>query len=157
MENGVLFEVSGEEGSFYAHIQVRNETDAGIGVDLGAGAGGIRPIQYAALDTPVMEVIDIRCPVIPAVTDSLSAAVAAAYSSGGLTILGPGEAVEYYGEFDGSGREEIDAMDCRWLMIAYGGFITATDGSTTESIAPEDGFVYIPARFPVTWAGVPSE
>lgn len=157
MENGVLFEVSGEEDSFYAHFQVRNETDAGIGVDLDAGAGGIRPIQYTGLDTPVMEVIDISCPCVPVITDSLSSAVAAVYSSGGLTILGPGEAVEYYGEFDGSGRDEIDALDCRWLMMAYGGYITATDGSIAEVIAPEVGFIYIPARFPVTWAGMPTE
>lgn len=136
---------------------MRNESGAAIGVDLGDGDSRIRPIQYAGLDTPEMSVIDIISPIVPVVSDSLAEAVASSWAAGELFTLEPGDTIEYYGEFDGSGPADVDALDCRWLMLAYGGWITVTDGSTAEVISPDGGFVYIPARFPVTWAGMPPE
>lgn len=138
-------------------MQVRNASGADIGVDLGEAGTWIRPIQYSGLDTPEMSVIDIISPIPPEASDSLAAATASAWAAGDLVTLEPGDTIEYYGEFDGSGRADVDALDCRWLMLAYGGWITVTDGSTTEVVSPEGGFVYIPARFPATWAGVPPE
>lgn len=136
---------------------MRNESGADIGVDLGNSDARISPIQYSGLDAPEMSVVDIISPIAPVASDSLAAAEASAWAAGDLFTLRPGDTIEYYGEFDGAGRSDIDALDCRWLMLAYGGWITVTDGSTTEVISPEDGFIYIPARFPVTWAGVPPE
>ncbi len=157
MENGVLYESAGRTDVFFTRFQVRNESGSDIGVDLGGGDTRIRPIQYSGIDAPEMSVINIISPTAPVVSDSLAEAEASAWAGGALFTIGPGDPIEYYGEFDGSGREEIDALGCRWLMIAYGGWITVTDGSATEVVAPEGGFVYIPARFPVTWAGMPTE
>lgn len=136
---------------------MRNESGSDIGIDLGDGDTRIRPIQYSGLDAPEMSVIDIISPMAPVVSDSLVAAEASAWAGGALFTLGPGDTIEYYGEFDGFGRSDIEALDCRWLMLAYGGWITATDGSATEVISPDDGFIFIPVRYPATWAGVPPE
>lgn len=147
----MLYEVEGS-GFFFVHIQVRNESDREVGVDLGGDSGRIGPIQYAALDSPVMQVIDIISPVPPAATDSLASLATAAFDRGELTLIPPGGAAEYYADFNAGGRADIDALDARWLMIAYGGWLVATDGEAAEVLSPEDGFIYIPARFPVTWA-----
>lgn len=149
----MLYEMEGSS-FFFVHMQVRNESDRGIGMDLGEDAGRIGPIQYASLDTPVMQVIDIIAPVPPVASDSLASLATAAFDRGELTIIPPGGAADYYADFNAGGRADIDALDARWLMIAYGGWLVATDGGAAEVLAPVDGFIYIPARFPVTWAAV---
>jgi hypothetical protein len=147
------------EGSslFYTHMQVRNGSETAIGIDTGGEGLRIGPIQYSALDSPVMQVIDICSAVPPVVNDSLALRAEASFERGELTTIPPGGAFEYYAAFNAAGRTDVDALDARWLMIAYGGWLTVTDGMTTEILSPEGGFIYIPARFPVTWAGVPQE
>jgi hypothetical protein len=156
VENGVLYEMGGS-GLFYTHMQVRNGSDTTVGIDAGGEGLRIGPIQYAALDSPVMQVIDILSTVPPVMTDSLAEEASALFERGELTEIPPGGAFDYYAPFNAAGRAEVDALDARWLMMAYGGWLTVTDGITAEILSPEGGFIYIPARFPVTWAGVPSE
>lgn len=152
----MLYESPGRADAFYCRFLVRNDSGSPIGVDLGDGDwDSIRPIQYSGQDIPRMTVIDIMTPVPPELTDSLTAALESSFAAGELVTLDPGESLEFFGMFDGSGMQDIEDLECAWLLLAYSGWLTVTDGTTSEVITPEDGFVYIPVRMPVSWEGLP--
>jgi hypothetical protein len=143
-----------------------NLTDHDIGVDLRKPWTVIYPNQWTVSDYDHRLVIDEERLIPDELDEERTANLIADFHST-LTTVNPGQVVDYYREFNGSGPAEIEAAfeahPSRYLLIVVDGPLFATDGQAVESLYCSDNtdeiscFREMAVLQPVSWAEVPAD
>jgi len=166
---GSLVEVSVERAlyeeagypHFFIHVRVQNLAASAIGVDLRKYHEVFYPNQWGASSTLHRGAVDERRFLSTGPLDAAGQAeILAAYRAHALTIVQGSGAVEYFEEFNASGRADVDAQSRAfpYVLVVIDGQMRATDGHVAERLdapltdAPRE--VAVPA--PVRWARIPS-
>jgi hypothetical protein len=125
-----------------------------VGVDLRARPDLLYPNQWGASDTDHRTVIDERRLVLPPFDANAEARVKSEHASGVLTPIAAHGALDYFVEFNASGRGDVDAQvkGHPYVLISLDGRLKASDGATAWEIRP-NGDVVFPA--PIAWSKVP--
>jgi hypothetical protein len=150
----ILYEADVSD-NFFVQFHIVSTADRDIYVDFRDYWSLIRPVQYVSSAEEELLVIDICTPVAPELTGEFSAEVLGALDRGELTLVPAGESLEFYVDFNAGGREDIDSLTERYLFVGYGGWLTFTDGSVVEVIAPDGDFIHIRTDLPAMWDKVP--
>lgn len=157
-----LYERAGST-TFFVRMRVHNRTATPLGIDLRNYDLVLYPNQWGGLPSPARLTIDERR-VVPAALDAtrLAALRADFAATPSLLVRIPaGGDVDYYREFNASGRAEVDAVTEPWLFISMAGQLLVTDGTQGENLgldppatgAPGDAGMF---ATPIRWRVVPT-
>ena len=149
----VLYEKQGHP-SFFVHIELRNQTPYEIGVDLSDKWLVLYPNQWGASDLDHRTVIDEEALVPKELNTELRGRLIEAFKANGLTVLSPGKRVDYYTNFNASGRREVDVAQGKFLLISIKGQLCFTNGTEVWDVRPISDLV-IPE--PVAWKKLPAD
>ena len=148
-----LYQQSGNP-HFLIRVRLTNRTDSALGVDLRDGSRVFHPNQWGGLDEPFRGIIDESYAEPQALTPELSARLIAEHQAKALVSIPAGESIEYFREFNASGRADVDAVDTPYLFVSIMGQLFVTDGVRVENLLPMEAHaVYL--RTPVAWSQVP--
>ena len=153
-----------KEGSKYFFIRVRltNMTRQSIGIDLAHYWQVIYPNQWGIYPENHRGIIDETRMILHKPLDNQQKEqLIADYNARKLTMIKPGQAVDYYREFNASGRTDVDKGHGNYFILSLDGRVSVTDGNrvdtidcTLESTQASSGCdLVIP--FPVTWQSIP--
>lgn len=156
----VLYERANDP-HFFIRVRITNTTDRPIGVDLRDYRQVIYPNQWGINQESQRGVIDERrVPPTP-----LPAKLTEDFVAGKLTGIAPGEAVDYYREFNASGRKEIEAQAqkdaVKYLVVSLDGAVPVTDGKAVETLScvwdggRNTGNTDLVVPLPVRWNAIP--
>jgi hypothetical protein len=154
-----LFERSGAP-HFYLHVRVTNVSDHPIGVDLRALHEVFYPNQWGASNERHRTVIDERRLSVPPLDAGAQTTLLEDYRAGRLTAAAAGAPLDYYVEFNASGRADVEkqASGYRFVLVAMDGRLRVADGSMALQLGPpaadEGRDCAIDA--PVAWRAVPA-
>jgi hypothetical protein len=159
-----LYERPGEE-HFLIHVRVENPTGKPVGVDLRDYWAVIYPNQWGALPEPArMEINEGRMPA-RVLDESGCSALKRAFEGGELPVAAPGGTVEYYREFNASGRADVEAQaTLPYLYVSLAGQTLLTDGEQCENVTLDwgtgttdstTGHSDLILTAPVAWGTVP--
>jgi hypothetical protein len=148
---------------FFTRIRITNRAAVAIGVDLREYTQVIFPNQWGGLATPTRLVID-ETRLVPVALDALRASAlrsAFAASPSPLVRVEPGASVDYYREFNASGRAEVDAVTEPYVFVSLSGQLLLTDGTRCENLGldpPATGTLGDAGAFatPIRWGVVPA-
>ena len=154
-----LYEEAGHP-HFFVHVRVQNLGGAPIGVDLRKYHGVFFPNQWGASSAPHRGAVDERRFLPEGPLDAAGQAeIVAAHRAGLLTNVSAHGFIEYYEEFNASGRSDVDAQSAgaKYVLVVIDGHMRATDGRVAERLdAPlEDAPREIAVSAPVRWARIP--
>ncbi len=143
---------------FLVRVRVDSRSDRPLGVDLRDYWAVIYPNQWGALREDHRSVID-EMRAYPKLLDAARCAdLRRAFAAGDLTALPPGGAIEYYREFNASGRADVDAQATDpYLFVSLAGQTLVTDGAACDDLpAGEPGGSDLIIAAPVPWGEVPA-
>ncbi|MBI5499819.1 MAG: hypothetical protein HY907_06225 [Deltaproteobacteria bacterium] len=129
-----LYERAGSE-LFFVRFRIVNSTGGPIGVDLRDYDTVAYPNQWGGLNEDHRTVIDEGRAVARPLDEARRADLVEAFARGELAVAAPGAAVEYFREFNASGRADVDAAGAPWLFVSLSGQIFLSDGRDAESLA----------------------
>jgi len=138
---------------FFIRVRLLNPTETTVGVDLRDEWRVLYPNQWGGLEQPERMIIDERIAVPKALTPELAAHLRAAFRSGRLATIPAGASIEYFREFNASGRAAVDATNTPYLFVSIKGQLFATGGARVENVVPDADSLYL--RVPVAWGAVP--
>ncbi len=139
---------------FLIRVRVTNRGDAVLGVDLRDGGTVLYPNQWGGLSEPERGIIDEAFTKPHTLTSELNARLTADYRSGALTMIPVGGSIDYFREFNASGRDDIDGTDSPYLFVSIKGQLLLTDGVRVQNLLPAADSLYL--RTPVAWGTVPA-
>lgn len=147
IETGSLVAIDAEDalyqatGSphFFVHLRLVNVSAQSIGVDLRAPWQTAYPNQWGRSATPTRTVIDERRANVRPLDPAARAALVSALLLHAITAIPPHGSMDYYAEFNASGRSDVDASAGPFVIVSLGGELRATDGTHVEQL-PLDRF-----------------
>jgi len=143
---------------FLVRVRVDNRSARRLGVDLRDYWSVIYPNQWGALREDHRSIIDEMRATPEPLDAALCADLRRAFASGDLTAVPPTGSVEYYREFNASGRAEVDQQATeQYLFVSLAGQTLYTDGTRCdhlEAAGPGDSDLVIAT--PVPWGEVPA-
>ena len=151
-----LYEAPGQP-HFYLRFRVANRTARPIGIDLRKYFDVLYPNQWGWSPEPTRGVIDERRANPKALTPAEIAALKVDFAAGQLTAIPPGGQVDFYRDFNASGRADVDKAPGKFLLIPLDGQVIASDGDSVEQLrVPDDeaGRLLVIAA-PLTWRSIP--
>lgn len=151
-----LYEAAGNP-HFLIRVRLINRTNAALGVDLRDGMHVFFPNQWGGLSEPARGIIDEAYPEPLPLTDERKARLIRDLGAGALSRIPPGAALDYFREFNASGRARIDAADAPYLFVSVKGQLFATDGARAENLLPPEEFDAVILTMPVAWSDVPDD
>lgn len=152
-----LYERGGSK-HFFVHVRIQNRRHVRIGVDLRDYWSVVYPNQWGALRSPHRTVIDERRARPKPLDAAGCAARKRAFSAGSaLSFVRPGGAVDYFREFNASGRADVNRQaTLGFLFVSLAGQIDWTDGLRCETLpvgGPGDSDLILTT--PIPWGQVP--
>lgn len=154
----VLYEAS-TPSHFFIHARVENLTAGPIFVDLRKATEVFYPNQWTTSTKPNREAVDERrLRITGPLTPQEEAEVLTAQRSGELVDISPQGVVDYFREFNRSGRADVEQQSSgmAYVIVIIDGQLRVTDGRRVERLlAPEDDApreVAIP--IPVQWSAL---
>ncbi|MBI4355859.1 MAG: hypothetical protein HY597_05400 [Candidatus Omnitrophica bacterium] len=153
-----------KEGSnhFFIRVRLTNVIQQSIGVDLAHYWQVIYPNQWGIHQEDHRTMIDEKHMVDEPLDNQQKEQLITEYHARKLTMVKPGQAVDYYREFNASGRADVDRGHGNYFILSLDGRVLVTDGSRVEALdctwGPRHsgcGDLVIP--FPVRWQGVPPD
>ncbi|QDU95786.1 hypothetical protein [Lignipirellula cremea] len=131
-----LYEVMSKP-HFFIHLRVRNIADRPIAVDLRDYWRVIYPNQWGPLDAGQRKVIDERRVLPTALDRAKRKELIAAFQAGTLTTIPAGQTVDYFREFNASGRADVERQTRGhpFVFVSLDGEQIVTDGETVEQLA----------------------
>ena len=102
----VLYEKK-DHPNFFIHVELRNQTPYEIGIDLRDKWMVLYPNQWGGSDLDYRTVINERAMVPKELDPQLRARLIEAFKSKQLSVLPPGKSIDYYTNFNASGRKDI--------------------------------------------------
>jgi hypothetical protein len=158
-----LYERSGEE-HLLIHVRVENLTARLLGVELRDYWTVVYPNQWGALAGPTRTVIDERRMPARALHGRGCTSLHQALADGALAVASARGSVEYYREFNASGRADVDAQASeRYVYVSLAGQSLLTDGERCENLTLDwgneggiaDSDLLLQA--PIAWGTVPAD
>ena len=155
-----LYETTASD-HFFIRARLTNLSQQTLGVDLRTYWGIIYPNQWGVQQQDHREVIDEGRMIHEPLDDQRKQQLVADYHAGTLAMVKPGQAVEYYREFNASGHPDVDQRTGNYFLLSVDGRILVTDGSRVEALdctwhqgaSTGCGDLVIP--FPVRWGTIP--
>lgn len=143
---------------FFVHVRVINKGATPLGIDLRSRFGVFYPNQWGASAQLHRAAIDETRAVFAPLNAAAEASIAAAYRAGLLTSVPAGSSVDYYEDFNASERRDVDAQarGFRYVLVVMDGQLSATDGTRTERLAPQEDAREVAIDAPVVWRRVPT-
>lgn len=160
-----LFERPGDD-HFLIRVRVRNQGDRVLGMDLRDYWTVVYPNQWGAQSGSRREVIDEGRMPAKVLDEGRCADLRRAFGAGELALLPVGGAVEYYREFNASGRAEVEVQAVEpYLFVSLAGQVLVTDGDRCGSVtldwAPEgereSWETDLVLAAPIGWGVVPAD
>jgi len=152
-----LYEVAGQP-HYYVRFRVSNRGARPLGVDLRSYHEVLYPNQWGWSPEAQRSVIDETRAVFPPPTAQRSAELRAAFAAGALTLVPAHGALEFYRDFNASGRADVERDPAAWLLIALDGQLLASDGEQVLQLRVGDDeatrMLALPA--PLQWRQVPA-
>ena len=149
----VLYEKN-DHPNFFVHVELRNQTPYEIGVDLSNKWMVLYPNQWGVSDQDYRTVINERAMAPKELDTQLRAHLIEAFKSTRLTVLPPGKSIDYFTNFNASGRKEIQAAQGKFILISIKGQLCFSDGSEVWDKQPTRDLAI---EKPVTWKTVPED
>lgn len=153
-----LYEQAGNP-HFLIRVRVDNHSAHTLGVDLRDYWAVVYPNQWGPLREDHRSVID-EARALPELLDAARCAdMRTAFASGDLTAVPPAGSVEYYREFNASGRADVDRQATeRYLFVSMAGQVLYSDGTRCDHlVAAEPGGSDLVMTTPVPWGEVPAD
>ena len=149
----VLYEKKGHP-NFFIRVELQNQTSRDIGVDLSEKWMVVYPNQWGGSERNRRDVISERSLIPKKLDAQLRARLIDAFRSKRLTMLPPGKNVDYYTNFNASGRKDVEAAAGKFILVSIKGQLWFTDGANVWDDQP--GFDRdLVIQKPVKWAIVP--
>src|SRR5262249_19999668 len=145
---------------FYVRVRVSNVAGRPIGVDLRALHEVFYPNQWGVASGPHRVDVNERRLPVPPLDAAAQAKLLADHRVGLLTTVAAGVTLDYYAEFNASGRADVEKQQpgYRYVLVVMDGRLRVTDGSTAVQIGPpaadQDRDCAVDA--PVVWRVVPA-
>lgn len=149
----VLYEANGHP-NFFVHVALQNQTPYAIGVDLSDKWMVLYPNQWGGSDLDYRTVIDEGALPPKELDTQLRARLTGAFKSKRLTMIPPHKSVDYYTNFNASGRKDIQATKAKFILISVKGQLCFTDGSDVWDVRPCRDLAI---KQPVTWKQIPED
>lgn len=155
-----FFELAGNP-HFFVHVRVSNDGAAPVAVDLRSRWQTIYPNQWGGSDTPTRTVVDERRATVERMDAAAQGQLRAAFRAGALSPVPAHGAMDYYAEFNASGRAEVDRQALRYVLVSLAGELRATDGARTEQLSLDWSAAATRApdlavASPLPWSAVPA-
>ena len=147
----VLYEKK-DHPNFFIHFEVWNQTPYEIGIDLSDKWMVLYPNQWGGSDLDYRTVINERAIVPKRLDTQLRARLIEAFKSKQLTVLPPGKRIDYYSNFNASGRKDLQAVKGKFILISIKGQLVFTDGRDVWDVQPSRDLAIMK---PVTWKTIP--
>ncbi len=147
----VLYEKK-DHPNFFIHVEVRNRGPYEIGIDLSDKWMVLYPNQWGGSDLDYRTVVNERAMPPKKLDIQLRARLIEAFKLKRLTVLPPGKSIDYYSNFNASGRKDIQATKGKFILISIKGQLVFTDGSDVWDVQPSRDLAI---KNPVTWKTVP--
>ena len=149
-----------QSSRFFIHVRITNLSQRAAGVDLSDSWEIVYPNQWGVYQRDHREEIDEERRAHEPLSEPRKMQLIADYHANKLTMMAPGQTMDYYREFNASGRTDVDQSQGRYVILSLDGRILVTDGKDAEALdctgTPSDaacGDVVIP--FPVAWKTIP--
>ena len=128
-----LYERS-DQAHFFLHFWVRNLRDKPVSVDLRDKWKLLHPNQWGFSETSYRQTIDESRMSKPVFDDPARAELMAAFAGEQLQSIEPGGALDFFVEFNASGRKEVEAQAgaLPFLIVSVDGELLATNGRHIE-------------------------
>jgi hypothetical protein len=128
-----LYETQGSR-HFFVHLRVENLTDRALGVRLSDRWRTIYPNQWGYSATKVRGTVDETRVVHPTLDAAGQAKLAADFAT--LTPIPAHGALDFYAEFNASGRAEVEAQRDTYpfLIVSLDGVLDVTDGRRVDQL-----------------------
>jgi hypothetical protein len=148
--------------NFFVHVRVTNLTSRAIGVDLRDYWHVIYPNQWGPVNTDHRQRIDEGRVEYPPLKKAAEDKLLADFRAGALTTIPAGKSVDYYREFNASGRANVEKQveGFKYLIISLNGQQLLADGKQVEQVSCDweqietaDTDLVIAA--PVPWKKIP--
>jgi hypothetical protein len=123
---------------FYVHVRVSNVSGHPVGVDLRARHEVFYPNQWGPSNELHRMSIDERRIPVPPLDAAAQTKILADHRAGRLTVVAAGATLDYYVEFNASGRADVEKQQpgYRYVLVVMDGRLRVTDGSTALQIGP---------------------
>jgi hypothetical protein len=153
-----LYEKSGHP-NFFVHVVVANLTNRKVGVDLSSYWRVIRPNQWGMNEQIHRGVINESRRPRAKLDDALGEQLKTAYAAGTLTCVDPQAKLEYYVNFNASGRKDIEKLQGRYCLVVMDGEIFFTDGQDVGvlSLWDQDQAREVAIPTPIIWKSLPKD
>ena len=145
---------------FFIHYRIHNNTHKNIGVNLNQYHHTFYPNQWGIVIAPKRDVIDERRIIPEEFNDSIALAMEMLYLKKQLTIIKPGEFLDYYRDFNNGHKKDVHFKKEEYMYISMDGQLFFTDGEYNFEIAhfehlqhshPSDLFL----AYPIVWQKIP--
>jgi hypothetical protein len=139
---------------FFVHVRVTNTAGRPLGMDLRKWAQVLYPNQWGASKVDHREVIDERRVILGPFD---AAPTIADFRAGALAKAAIGASLDYYAEFNASGRPDVDSQATeRWVVVVMDGQLRWSDGDIAERLVPDESSREIAISAPVGWKPIPA-
>lgn len=153
----VLYEVA-DQPHFYLRFRVSNRGARPLGVDLRSYHEVLYPNQWGWSHEPRRSVIDETRASFAPPNPQRSSELRAAFEAGALTLVPAHGQLEFYRDFNASGRADVEREPAEFLLIALDGQLLASDGDRVLALRVGDDeatrVLALPA--PLSWRRVPA-
>jgi hypothetical protein len=147
----VLYESKGHP-NFFIHVVLRNQTPYDLGVDLSDSSMVLYPNQWGGSELDHRMVVDEEFLPPKELDTPLRARLVEALRSKRLTVLAPGKSVDYYTNFNASGRKDVQAAKGKFILISIQGQLVFTNGADVWDVRPSRDLAI---RTPAAWKLIP--
>jgi hypothetical protein len=134
----VLYERK-DDPHFYMRIRLTNRTKKDVFVDLTGYDRVFHPNQWRFHASDERMIINERRIQPGVLTPAQKQDLTDRARNEQLTRIAPGQSVDYFREFNASGRKDVEAQQKNWkyLIVSIDGQLHATDGSACENVNVE--------------------
>ncbi len=153
-----LYEKAGHQ-NFFVHVIVANQTKRKVGVDLSSYWKVIRPNQWGMNEQNHRGVINEKRLSRAKLDDITRERLKTAYDAGTLKLVDPQAKVDYYVNFNASGRKDIEKLQGRYCLVIMDGEIFFTDGRDVEvlSLWEQEQAREVAISTPIIWKSLPKD
>ncbi len=153
-----LYEKAGHP-NFFVHVVVANQTKRKVGVDLSSYWKVIRPNQWGMNEQNHRGVIDESRLSRAKLDDTMRERLKTAYDAGTLKLVDSHAKLDYYVNFNASGRKDIEKLQGRYCLVVMDGEIFFTDGRDVEvlSLWEQEQAREVAISTPIIWKSLPKD
>jgi hypothetical protein len=153
-----LYETSGHP-NFFVHVVVANLTNRKVGADLSSYWKVIRPNQWGMNEENHRGVINEGRLLRAKLDDTMRERLKTAYNAGTLKFVDPQAKLDYYINFNASGRKDIEKLQGKYCLVVMDGEIFLSNGQDVDvlSLWDQEQAREVAIPTPIVWKSVPKD